>query len=79
MKNPTDFTAMRTLKNSMLQTLQNKYPDLVEDTKISFQQDDPDLKMVISILDTIFSVVIVVTMVLCLFSLTSSMSANLLD
>jgi len=35
--------------------------------------------MVISILDTIFSVVIVVTMVLCLFSLASSMSANLLD
>lgn len=32
-----------------------------------------------SILNAIFSVVIIVTMVLCLFSLSSSMSANLLE
>lgn len=31
------------------------------------------------ILDTIFNVIIVITMMLCLFSLCSSMSANLLD
>merc|ERR1711981_1221525 len=31
------------------------------------------------ILDTIFNVIIVITMMLCLFSLASSMSANLLD
>jgi len=37
MKNPTDFHAMRTLKNSMLQTMQDKYPDLVEGTYITFQ------------------------------------------
>ena len=41
--------------------------------------EDQDLVQVISILDSIFSVVIVVTMVLCLFSLSSSMSANLMD
>lgn len=35
--------------------------------------------MVLLILDTIFSVIIIITMILCLFSLCSSMSANLLD
>lgn len=34
---------------------------------------------VVWILDVIFSIIIVITMLLCLFSLTSSMSANLLD
>jgi len=31
------------------------------------------------ILDTIFNIIIVITMLLCLFSLVSSMSANLFD
>ena len=42
--------------------------------------DDTETTEVVQlILDIIFNVIIVITMVLCLFSLASSMSANLLD
>lgn len=37
------------------------------------------MAQVVQILDTIFNVIIVITMLLCLFSLCASMSANLLD
>lgn len=44
------------------------------------QYDDNDvMEQVETILDITFSVIIVITMLLCLFSLASSMSANLLD
>lgn len=43
-----------------------------------FTADDP-MKLVQTILDTIFNAIIIITMLLCLFSLASSMSANLLD
>ena len=41
--------------------------------------DTETIEVVQLILDIIFHVIIVITMVLCLFSLASSMSANLLD
>lgn len=43
-----------------------------------FEEADT-LTVVLLILDTIFGVLIIITMILCLFSLCSSMSANLLD
>lgn len=45
----------------------------------NYYDDTETLKSVQNILDVIFSVIIVITMILCLFSLCSSMSANLLD
>ena len=43
-------------------------------------KDDSDtMSFVTLILDSIFNIIIVITMILCLFSLISSMSANLFD
>ena len=41
--------------------------------------NDDTMSQVTIILDSIFNIIIVITMLLCLFSLVSSMSANLLD
>ena len=66
--------------------------DFMNDAKNSFNdqqaagirfynaKDDTDTMMqVTKILDSIFNIIIVITMLLCLFSLVSSMSANLFD
>lgn len=45
----------------------------------NYYDDTETLAGVQTILDAIFSVIIVITMILCLFSLCSSMGANLLD
>ena len=42
-------------------------------------EDTDTMSQVALILDTIFNIIIVITMFLCLFSLVSSMSANLFD
>lgn len=42
-------------------------------------EDTDTMSTVVIILDTIFNVIIIITMLLCLFSLCSSMSANLMD
>ena len=56
--------------------------DSVQSNKIGFwnsYEDTDTMALVEVILDTIFNIIIIITMFLCLFSLVSSMSANLFD
>lgn len=78
MNDPTDAATANAIKAQMNDAMTEQRPS-INKPEITFSSQDEDLVKVTNILDAIFSVVIVVTMILCLFSLSSSMSANLLD
>lgn len=48
-------------------------------SKYNSQSNEKTLEQVVLVLDIIFSVIIVITMFLCFFSLSSAMTANLLE
>lgn len=76
-KNPEDTAAVQTfVANAKAQFTPDQANSI---TFRNFYEDTQTYTQVKAILDIIFSVIIVITMILCLFSLTSSMSANLLE